>query len=346
MPANVDGMVREGINAYRAGRKDEARTLLMRAVELDQYNEMGWIWLSAVVDTPEEQRTCLENVLVINPSNETARKGLDVLAQKDTSSTSPPPPQQADDILAGASFTAPAPLPPAAPPPAVEEELPAIDWHDAGIATSSASARHAINEPSMDDYDDWVKDLNLGGTPSSPQMEAAQQFISADIYDEEESDDLFGISKAVNAASTPSQPPKQEDDPFGSGPFGSSSVTEIDSFIDQMRHTPEPPAPAQAPAPRRPKVSPAPDTRSAHELLDHIEDQEAAFHEDEFHEDYDAAEFEQLDPAEFFSYIPKEIKPTRVPGTNEGYPALVLIGLLVVVAANIGAVLFVVNSLQ
>jgi len=29
MPANVDGMVREGISAYRAGRKDEARALLL-----------------------------------------------------------------------------------------------------------------------------------------------------------------------------------------------------------------------------------------------------------------------------------------------------------------------------
>jgi hypothetical protein len=34
MPANVDGMVREGISAYRAGRKDEARALLLRAVEI------------------------------------------------------------------------------------------------------------------------------------------------------------------------------------------------------------------------------------------------------------------------------------------------------------------------
>jgi hypothetical protein len=59
MPANVDGMVREGISAYRAGRKDEARALLLRAVEIDQYNEQAWLWLSAVVESVEEQHTCL-----------------------------------------------------------------------------------------------------------------------------------------------------------------------------------------------------------------------------------------------------------------------------------------------
>ena len=41
MSANVDAMVREGINAYKAGRKEEARALLLKATELDQYNEAG-----------------------------------------------------------------------------------------------------------------------------------------------------------------------------------------------------------------------------------------------------------------------------------------------------------------
>jgi hypothetical protein len=76
MTANVDAMVRAGVEAYRAGKRAEARTLLERALELDNYNELAWMWLSAVVDTPEEQRTCLENVVVINPENERAKQGL------------------------------------------------------------------------------------------------------------------------------------------------------------------------------------------------------------------------------------------------------------------------------
>ena len=76
MPANVDAMVRAGAEAYKAGKKAEARTLLERAIELDGYNESAWLWLSAVVDSKEEQQTCLENVLTINPNNERARQGL------------------------------------------------------------------------------------------------------------------------------------------------------------------------------------------------------------------------------------------------------------------------------
>lgn len=76
MTANVDAMVRAGVEAYRAGKRAEARTLLERAIELDNYNELAWMWLSAVVDSPAEQQTCLENVVVINPENERAKQGL------------------------------------------------------------------------------------------------------------------------------------------------------------------------------------------------------------------------------------------------------------------------------
>lgn len=41
MSANVDAMVREGVNAYKSGRKDEARSLLLKASELDPYNEQA-----------------------------------------------------------------------------------------------------------------------------------------------------------------------------------------------------------------------------------------------------------------------------------------------------------------
>ncbi|MGB7342494.1 MAG: hypothetical protein WBC91_26585 [Phototrophicaceae bacterium] len=76
MSSNVDAMVRAGVDAYRAGNKLEARTLLERAIEIDGYNETAWLWLSAVVETKEEQQTCLENVLIINPDNSRAIQGL------------------------------------------------------------------------------------------------------------------------------------------------------------------------------------------------------------------------------------------------------------------------------
>lgn len=79
MAANVDGIVREAIRAYKGGNREEAQALLIKATELDQMHEEAWLWLGAVVETVEDQRVCLENVLYINPNNERALKGMEQL---------------------------------------------------------------------------------------------------------------------------------------------------------------------------------------------------------------------------------------------------------------------------
>ncbi len=83
MAANVDGMVREAIRAYKSGNREEAQALLIKATELDQMHEEAWLWLGAVVETVEDQRVCLENVLYINPDNERALKGMQQLESDD-----------------------------------------------------------------------------------------------------------------------------------------------------------------------------------------------------------------------------------------------------------------------
>src|SRR5258706_4204080 len=88
---NVDALVQEGMAAIKAGQRDDAKRALMKAVELDEHSEQGWLWLSACVDTPDEQQICLENVLAINPSNQKARKGLDVILQNAGKAPSVPP---------------------------------------------------------------------------------------------------------------------------------------------------------------------------------------------------------------------------------------------------------------
>ena len=96
---NVEGLIREGIAAYRAGRRDEARTLLNRATELDSHNAEAWLWLSAVVDNVEGQQLCLENVLAIDPQNRRALQGLEKIrkllaSRKPPVSPAAPSPQQ------------------------------------------------------------------------------------------------------------------------------------------------------------------------------------------------------------------------------------------------------------
>src|SRR4051812_11408062 len=231
MPANVDGMVREGISAYQAGHKEEARTLLLRAVEIDQYNEQAWLWLSAVVETPEEQRTCLDNVLTINPNSERAKQGIDMLDQKFGSSPKVSP-TQAEDVMAGTSFTPPSPARPSS-----DDELPStLEWEAPVTASSSSSSNYKVNEPSEKEYDDWVSKLNIGGAESeiSPAMaDEANRFMS--ITDDED-DERFD--------------PNAVDDLFSSGPFSADLSTQQLPKAEPIK--------AQSPLRQAPPSSPVP----------------------------------------------------------------------------------------
>lgn len=75
---NAD-ILHQAIAAARDGRRDDARALLMRVLEADPRNERAWLWLSGVVDDPNDVKICLENVLALNPSNARARQGLEWL---------------------------------------------------------------------------------------------------------------------------------------------------------------------------------------------------------------------------------------------------------------------------
>ncbi len=78
MSASISELLRKGIAAAREGDKATARDLFQQVVDLDEENEKGWFWLASVVETDDERRTCLENVLHINPDNERAQQ---ILAQ-------------------------------------------------------------------------------------------------------------------------------------------------------------------------------------------------------------------------------------------------------------------------
>ena len=80
----VDKLLQEGINLARAGDKGRAREVLEQVVELDKHNEKAWFWLAAVVDSDEEKRVCLGNVVVINPNNARAKRLLEQLEHGQT----------------------------------------------------------------------------------------------------------------------------------------------------------------------------------------------------------------------------------------------------------------------
>jgi len=69
-------VLQRAIQAARAGRKEEARDLLLEIVDADPQNEMAWMWLSGLVDSLEDRIIACENVLTINPANERVRDYL------------------------------------------------------------------------------------------------------------------------------------------------------------------------------------------------------------------------------------------------------------------------------
>lgn len=320
MGANVEKLIKDGIRAYKAKNRAEAHSLLEKATELDPYSEQAWLWLSAVVDTEEDQRVCLENVLYINPDNADAKKGIDKLNAKRKPQEAPPP-------AAPPAATPPPPAP--APAPTVEPPT----------ATSSASSVYSGPELSGEDYDDWVAGLPLP-SPQNSVTSSAAPFTTSDIFNEEDFDSSFddpydadsgGLDDVVgdNPFGAGGQIYDDDDEvfedapqsAFQSGPFATSSYDEDDE-VDLL----VPPSSKPATRSPEPRVTSAPRSPVGGGVF--TEDLRASVNE-----------IDEADPGEYFRMIPMEIKATRPPGTREGYPLLLILGIVGLLMAN-GAVLF------
>lgn len=159
MASDPKAMVKEGIRLYKANQKAEARAIWEQVTELDPYNEQAWLWLSAVVESSDDQRVCLENVLFINPDNPNAKKGIAALDAKKASGTS----------SSGASTAAPSAPKPAAPSRPASPSIP----------TSSASSTFVPDSTPPEVYDDWIGSLNL---PNSGKQSSKTEEPAADAW--------------------------------------------------------------------------------------------------------------------------------------------------------------------
>ncbi len=74
-----ENLYRDGLTAYRAGESKRAHELWRDAATLDPYQEKLWVALLHVLDTDEDRRVCLENILAINPGSAKARRDLAAL---------------------------------------------------------------------------------------------------------------------------------------------------------------------------------------------------------------------------------------------------------------------------
>lgn len=310
MSANVEGMVREGVSAFKAGRIDEARALLTKAIELDPYNEQGWLWLSGVVSSAEDQRTCLENVLAINPSNSRARSGLDFLIGQSAPPAVDMPPPAPQPAAVQPETAAPESLPAAAPPifTANPVSVTSVEW-GAYEATPEEEDWDSPPPAPASAYDDWVTGLQLGSAESAP----AQHH------------DPF-------TAVTPSTSPFYDSGDLLEKPDDSPALTTGAGFaLPSEEKAPAAPLPIRLPG--RPAyggddddAAPAAAYSSSSAYMDEVE-----LGDDEIY-DID-------DEQEFFAGIPREIKATRLPGTHQRSPLLLKLAVLILIPLNFAAAL-------
>ena len=143
----TNNLLEQGISAALTGRRDEARALLTQVVEADDRNEQAWLWLSGLVEAPEDIRTCLENVLHLNPDNVKAQQGVAWLEQRhgarpvaDVAILDAPPVTRLDAAVARSALVAVSPadaqsnvpeLSPALASSAPVAVSPADSWSDA-----------------------------------------------------------------------------------------------------------------------------------------------------------------------------------------------------------------------
>jgi hypothetical protein len=78
---DVKDTLDRAIADLKAGNKARARHLLENILASDRRNEQAWLWMSGVVTTDAERIICLDNVLTLDPYNESARKGLEQLGR-------------------------------------------------------------------------------------------------------------------------------------------------------------------------------------------------------------------------------------------------------------------------
>jgi tetratricopeptide (TPR) repeat protein len=83
-------MFQEALEAINQGQRSRARDLLTRLLRSDSSNVDYWLWMSTVVDTPNEKIFCLESALKADPNNEAARRGLIILGARQGDPNTPP----------------------------------------------------------------------------------------------------------------------------------------------------------------------------------------------------------------------------------------------------------------
>jgi len=128
---SADELVRAGAAALRAGERERARSLLVRAVRVDPRSERAWLFLAGALTDPGQRRECLQRVLRLNPANPAALRGMELLRARPLVPADTPPvggPEAREPSLANLTHRPELP-----PPPPVPHQVEAVAGsHEAG----------------------------------------------------------------------------------------------------------------------------------------------------------------------------------------------------------------------
>jgi tetratricopeptide (TPR) repeat protein len=149
-PDQINILLRSGIEAAKIGDQAQARESLLAVVDADQENEEAWLWLSSVVESDEDRRVCLENVLVINRDNTAAKRGLQRLSAL-----------AAGDEESGDEFTVRREYDPVSPAAAIlypDQNVKEWRWREPAIQQQATN----IAYQSQSSYDDvWERESDI-----------------------------------------------------------------------------------------------------------------------------------------------------------------------------------------
>jgi tetratricopeptide (TPR) repeat protein len=82
----------EALQAEVASDRPRARELLLQVVAADEVNVAAWWELGQLVEAPEDQEICLENVLALDPDHAAARQALaDIRRVREAATLCEPP---------------------------------------------------------------------------------------------------------------------------------------------------------------------------------------------------------------------------------------------------------------
>ena len=89
----MDDLLQQGITAYKAGKRDEARKFFITVLKQSPDNEHAWGWMYQTSRDDKERIYCLKQILRIKPKNEKANQLLNELTGSDfpLERSSPPP---------------------------------------------------------------------------------------------------------------------------------------------------------------------------------------------------------------------------------------------------------------